>query len=142
MFKKIFIFITFLFIFTNLLSCTDKVTYSGKIIDNNIDTKLIQTKNELIEKIGTPNYIDPLENKYYYFTEKKIVKNFFSEKIVYKKIIVFKFDKNQNVLSSENFDLTKKKDLEYLKQTTPNNIIEQGIIEQVFGGIGKPNTSQ
>ena len=47
MFKKIFIFITFLFIFTNLLSCTDKVTYSGKIIDNNIDTKLIQTKNEL-----------------------------------------------------------------------------------------------
>ena len=142
MFKNNFIFLSYIFIFIILLSCTHKVTYSGKIIDNNINIKLISSKDELIKKIGTPNYIDPLENKYFYFTEKKIVKNFFNEKNIDKKIIVFKFDKDENILFTKYFDLTNKKNLDFIKQTTPNNIIKQGIIEQIFGGIGKPNTSQ
>ena len=135
--KKNLKFIVFFFIFFLNFGCAEKISYSGKIIDKNIDINSLLNKNELILKLGNPSYIDPLENKYFYFTEKKIIKNFFNKKIVEKKLYTFKFDKSDKIISTNTINLENTEKFNFLKETTKNNLMERGIIEKVFGGIGK-----
>ena len=55
-----------LLIFTLFVSCNEKILYSGKIInEENFDFSKLQNKEEVIDKLGNPNFIDPVEKKYY-----------------------------------------------------------------------------
>ena len=130
-------FLVFFFIFFLNFGCAEKISYSGKIIDKNININSLADKKELISKLGNPSFIDPIENKYFYFTEKKLIKNFYISEIQEKKLYAFKFDKNNNITSKIIIDLKNNEDFKYLKETTKNNLIERGFIEKVFGGIGK-----
>ena len=64
--KKILLLIVFVFI----INCTEKTTYSGMVLNENINSIDYITKNDLVNSIGDPNYIDPIENKYFYYSEK------------------------------------------------------------------------
>ena len=59
--------IVYICIFFTLANCSNKTTYSGKIL-NNEELKEINfiNKDKLISKLGTPSYVDPIENKYFY----------------------------------------------------------------------------
>ena len=88
-FKKLFL-ISIILLITN---CSEKISYSGKILnEKNLQLEDLQNKEQVISKIGKPNYIDPIENKYYYFTEKKNIVNFFDQEIESRNIIVFMFN--------------------------------------------------
>ena len=131
--------------FTILTNCTERVTYSGKIFKEvEIDYSKIKTNQEMIDLIGSASFIDPVENKFYYYTEKKNTKNFFDEKIIERKLIVFKFDKNNNIELFKEFDLNDENQIKLIEETTPNKIIKRGLIEKIFGGVGNniPNTTQ
>ena len=128
--------VCFLIFFLNF-GCAEKISYSGKIIDKNININSFLNKNELIEKLGNPSFIDPLEKKYFYFTEKKLTKNFFNKKILEKIIYIFKFDNEGNIIAKNTINLENKEKFKHIDETTKNNLIERGFIEKVFGGIGK-----
>ena len=130
-------FILFLFIFFLNFGCSEKISYSGKIIDKNININSFLNKKKLIENLGTPSFIDPLENKYFYFTEKTLTKNFFDKKILEKIIYIFKFDKEDNIIAKNKLNLENKEKFNHLNETTKNKLIERGFIEKIFGGIGK-----
>jgi len=132
-FLKIFIiFISSQYIF----GCVEKTTYSGKIInDDDLDLKILN-KNELINKFGQPSYIDEISNKYFYFTEKKKKKNFYNNKVEYSYLFVFQINNNNKIVSSESINLLKDENHKYKKIQTTNNIIERGLLESIFGGIG------
>ena len=134
-------FLLFLIIFFLNFGCSEKISYSGKIIDKNININSFLNKNQLISKLGNPSYIDHLENQYFYFTEKQITKNFFDKKILEKKLYTFKFDENDNIISKITINLKNVEEIKYLKETTKNNLIERGFIEKVFGGIGRQPTT-
>ncbi len=139
---KLFIFLSF---FTILSNCSEKVTYSGKIFKEvKIDYNDITTNQEMIDLIGSPSFIDPIENKFFYYTEKKNTKNFFDEKIIERKLIVFKFDDNNFIEYFEEYDLNDENQIKLVEETTPNKIIKRGLIEKIFGGVGNsiPNTAQ
>ena len=126
-------------------SCTDKAIYSGKIINqDNIDYSIIKNKNQLINQLGNPSYIDPIENKYFYYSEKKIYKNFFDKKIVNRILLVFEFNLEEKIVSMDVYNLENEKNIAIVKEKTENNLIERGLIEKIFGGVGKaqefPNT--
>jgi len=129
-----------------LSNCSEKVTYSGKIFKEvNVDYSKIKTNQDMIDLIGYPSFVDPIENKFYYFTEKKNTKNFFNEKIIERQLIVFKFDKNDNIEILKEFNLDDENQIKLIQETTPNKIIKKGLIEKIFGGVGKsniPNTTQ
>ena len=129
------ILILFISIFT--LSCTEKIYYSGKILSNDINFKSFKNKNELVSAYGNPSMIDPIQKKYYYYTEKKIITNFFDQKIDERTMIVFTLDKNENISDSMKYDLSDYRNINIFNRTTENNIVEKGFIEKVFGGIGK-----
>ena len=126
-------------------SCTEQTIYSGKIINQaNIDYSIIKNKNQLINELGKPSYIDPIEDKYFYYSEKKIYKNFFDKKIVSRILLVFEFNLEEKIKSINVYNLEDEKNIAIVKEKTKNNLIERGLIEKIFGGVGPaqelPNT--
>ena len=122
--------------------CEEKVYYSGKVFDNSINFENFRNKSEILNKLGKPNFVDIIDNKFYYFNEKRIEKNAFKKEIEHRNIIVYTFN-DDNVIDIQKFNLDNQKDIKTIKETTQNNIIKKGLIEKIFGGVSTaPNTSQ
>ena len=140
MFKylKVIIFILMLFI---ILSCVETKSYSGKLIDENFKYDSLLNKTQVTSKLGQPNFIDPIENKYYYYFEKRINKNIFDSKIEKRTMIVFNFEENEDVQSFNQYNLNQEQQINIIKDKTKNNLIDRGLIEKIFGGIGKQKLS-
>ena len=119
-----------------IFGCVEKTTYSGKIITNDDLDLNILNKNDLINKLGQPSYIDNLSNKYFYFTEKKKETNFYNKKIEYSYLFVFEINDNDKIVNSESINLLEDNNHKYRKIQTSNNIIKRGLLETIFGGIG------
>lgn len=140
MFKylKVIIFILMLFI---ILSCVETKSYSGKLIYENFKYDSLLNKTQVTSKLGQPNFIDPIENKYYYYFEKRIYKNIFDSRIEKRTMIVFNFEENENVQSFNQYNLNQEQQINIIKDKTKNNLIGRGLIEKIFGGIGKEKLS-
>ena len=132
---KLFLFFNLIFA---IISCTEpKLIYSGKIInEKNLNNLNISNKNNLIENFGQPSFIDPIENKYFYYSQKTKENNFFSKKNEYSYIFVFEFDQNDNVVRKKVLNLNEVEKIKMNKMKTSNQIVRRGFIEKIFGGIG------
>ena len=140
---KLFLLINLIFA---IISCSQpKLTYSGKIINqNNLNNLNVSNKNNLVKNFGEPSFIDPIENKYFYYSEKTLEDNFFSKKKEYSYIFVFEFDQNDDVINKKVLDLNTLQKAKINKMRTDNQIIKRGFIEKIFGGVGTqkvPNTN-
>tara|TARA_B100002051_G_C16496428_1_gene515574 strand:+ start:168 stop:599 length:432 start_codon:yes stop_codon:yes gene_type:complete len=129
--KKTILIIFILFI----ISCSDKITYTGLIIDKNIDNIEINNKNELLQLLGKPNYIDPIENNFYYFSEKNISKNRLTKKTVDRLILVYYFDEENNIIDTKKLNLDDQKTINISENRIKNDLIKKGLIEKIFGGV-------
>ena len=141
---KIIKLITLIYIFLLLYNCSEKTIYSGKIINSdNFDYANLNNKQELIDKLGQANYIDPIENKFFYYTEKTKYKNVFNEIIENRIILVVKFNNDNTIQSINEFDLNDENEIKFSKDEIKNNLIKRGLIERFFGGVSRdiPNTS-
>ena len=135
---QVVIYILLFIIF--LSNCTDKTIYSGKIINQeNLSNINFSNKNDLINKLGEPSFIDPIQNKIFYFSEKKIKHSIYNKKIDYSYLFVFELDSNNKIISSNVYDLKNKDELKLVKDQTESQVIERGLIEKIFGGVG-PDT--
>ena len=131
-FKIIFILILSQYIF----GCSEKTTFSGKIItQKDLDIKILN-KKQLQETFGLPSYVDNFSNKHFYFTEKSKEKNFYNKKIEYSYLFVFEMNENDEIINIESIDLLNNKNHKYKKTQTESEIINRGLLEKVFGGIG------
>jgi len=124
-----------------ILSCVETKSYSGKLIDENFKYDSLLNKTQVTSKLGQPNFIDPVENKYYYYFEKRIKKNIFDSRIEKRTMIVFNFEENENVQSFNQYNLNQEQQINIIKDKTKNNLIDRGLIEKIFGGIGKQKLS-
>ena len=131
---KFFLYICIIFILAN---CSNKTTYSGKFL-NNEELKEINftNKEKLISKLGTPSYIDPIENKFFYFSEKSEKKSIFNKEVKYSFVFVFKIDENDKIINSQVFNIKDIKDVKLSKDKTTNEIVKRGLLEKIFGGVG------
>ena len=130
------IFILIILSLNVIISCSSSITsYSGKIINKDQDFKKLLNKNELIATLGEPSYIDPIENKFYYYSEKKIFKNFFDQKTKDMTIIFFKFDKLDNIVYFDQKNLNNISKYKKNNDKTESKLINRGLIEKIFGGI-------
>ena len=131
---KIFFYICFILIISN---CSYKTTYSGKILNEDVLNDInFKDKEKLISKLGNPSYIDPIENKLYYFSEKSEKKSIFKKKIKYSYVFVFKIDENSQIIESNVFDTKEIESVKFSKDKTTNEIVKRGLLEKIFGGVG------
>ena len=129
-----------------IISCSEKITYTGLIIDENINYIEISNKNELLKLLGQPNYIDPIENNFYYFSEKNISKNRLTKKTVDRLILVYYFDDENNIINAKKLNLDDEKNIDISENRIKNDLIKKGLIEKIFGGVSAqpsiPTTSE
>ena len=131
---KIFLFIIVVFFIT---SCSNKTIYSGKIINQeNLKNINFKNKETLISKLGHPSYIDPLENKYFYFSEKSTQNNPINKKTEYSYIFVFSLNENDEIINSKAYNLKNKDEINLVSEQTSNSIVKRGLLERIFGGVG------
>ena len=131
--NKLFVFIIFFF----LLNCTNETIYSGKILNQEDLYDLnFKNKNNLIAKMGYPSFIDPIDNKFFYYSEKKSKKSAFKKYVNYSYVFVFEFDENDKISNSKVYDLKKKKNIKFVEDETENEIVRRGLLESIFGGVG------
>ena len=132
--SKLFIYICILCILTN---CSKSTSYSGKILNqDNLNDINFENKQKLYSLFGYPSYIDPIEKKYFYFSEKSEKKSIFKKKIKYSYVFVFKIDEFENITESKVYNI---KDIKYAKfsdDKTANEIVKRGLLEKIFGGVG------
>ncbi len=132
--KICYFIIVFIFFISN---CTQQTTYSGKILDpNKLDSIHFKNKENLINKLGAPSYIDPITNKFFYYSEKKQKKSIFNNKTDYSYIFVFEFNEEDKIIFSKVFDLTKKENINLIEDQTSSEIVKRGLLEKIFGGVG------
>ena len=129
-----------------IISCTEKVTYTGLIIDEKIDYSKINNKDDLLELLGEPNYIDPIENNFYYFSEKNVSKNNLTKKTVDRLILVYYFDDENNIINTKKLNLDDEKTINISEDRIKNDLIKKGLIVKIFGGVSAqpsiPTTSE
>ena len=133
MYKAFLLIVLFFFIY----SCANRTIYSGKILnqDNFTNINFTNQKN-LINNFGYPSYIDPINNKYFYYAEMEQKKSAFKKKLNYSIVFVFEFDENNNIKNSKVYDLNKKNEPNFINEITENEIIKRGLLEKIFGGVG------
>ena len=131
---KIFFYICIFFILSN---CSNKTTYSGKILSNEeLEEINFTNKERLINKLGNPSYIDPIENKFFYFSEKSEKKSIFNKEVKYSFVFVFKIDENDKIINSQVFNIKDIKNIKLSKDKTRNELVRRGLLEKIFGGVG------
>ena len=132
--NRLVLYICIFFVLTN---CSNKSTYSGKILDQDSlkDLNFIN-KTNLISKLGNPSYIDPIENKLFYFSEKNEKRSIFKKDIKYSYVFVFKVDNNDIITDSKVYNLKDLENIKFSKEETSNELIKRGLLEKIFGGVG------
>ena len=130
-------FIIYICIFFILANCSNKTTYSGKIVNQDTWEEInFENKNNLISKLGDPSYIDPIENKFFYYTELSEKKSILKKEIKYSYVFVFELDKYDQIVESKVFNTKDIKNIKFSNDKTSNEIIKRGFLEKIFGGVG------
>jgi len=131
---KTFFYICIFFILAN---CSDKTTYSGKILNNEeLNDINFKNKEKLISTLGNPSYIDPIENKFFYFSEKSQKKSIFKKEIKYSYVFVFKLNENEEIIETKVFNTKDIDTIKFSDDKTSNQIVKRGLLEKIFGGVG------
>ena len=130
-------FIIYISIFFILANCSNKITNSGKIINQDTLQNInFENKEKLISKLGFPSYIDPIENKFFYFSEVSEKKSILKKKIKYSYVFVFKIDENDQIVETNVYNTKNIESIKFSEDKTSNEIIKRGLLEKIFGGVG------
>ena len=130
-------FIFYICILLILANCSNKTTYSGKIINQDeLQDINFENKTKLINKLGYPNYVDPIENKFFYFTEVSEKKSILKKEINYSYVFVFTIDEYDQIVESKVYNTKQIQKIKFSDDKTSNQIIKRGLLEKVFGGVG------
>tara|TARA_B100000674_G_C37435758_1_gene731571 strand:- start:188 stop:616 length:429 start_codon:yes stop_codon:yes gene_type:complete len=131
---KITVYICIFFILAN---CSNNTTYSGKILKKEqLEDINFVNKEKLINKLGYPSYIDPIENKFFYFAEKSEKKSIFKKNIEYSYVFVFNIDEDDLITETKVYNTKEIKNINFSKDKTSNEIVKRGLLERIFGGVG------
>ena len=131
---KIIIYISFFLILSN---CANKITQSGKILkQENFENINFINKENLINELGNPSYIDPIEKKFFYFSEKSEKKSILKKEIKYSFVFVFMFNEEDKIIDTKVFNTKNIKSIKFSDDKTSNNLIARGLLERIFGGVG------
>ena len=130
-------YIFYICIFFILANCSDRTIYSGKIINQEQLRDInFENREKLITKLGKPSYIDPIENKYFYFSEKSKKKSIFKREIKYSYVFVFKINQDDQIIETKVFDTKDIENIKFSNDKTSNEIVKRGLLEKIFGGVG------
>ena len=120
-----------------MANCSNKTTYSGKIINQDeLQNLNFENKKKLISKLGYPSYVDPIENKFFYFSEVSKKKSIFTKETSYSYVFVFKINDYDQIVDTKVYNTKEIQNVKFNNNKTSNEIVRRGLLEKIFGGVG------
>ena len=97
-----------------------------------------QSKNDVLEVLGSPSTVVPLDNDTWVYMSSEIEQiAFMAPKEISRELLVVKFDNEGKVAKIEKINKQHGEQLEIAEEETQNQEQEQGFFRKYFGGVGQ-----
>ena len=129
---------TVIFIITG---CESQVDSRGNSPDPKLVTSIkpgVHKRHDVERRLGAPSTITTFDNEAWYYISGRVKSvAFLKPKLIKRKILIIKFDKNGIVQKMNELDTTKQKEILFVKRETPTKGKELTFIQQIIGNVGK-----
>lgn len=123
-------------------ACTPVREFHGFVAEDAEATSSVQvgvdTKSTVMQRLGSPSTTAVLDQTAWYYvsaTQERFA--FYHPRTASRRVMVVRFDENDTVASVDHFGLERGRVISYNTNETPTRGRELGIIEQIFGNIGR-----
>lgn len=141
--RKPFVFLSFLAVLALLSGCIRDVQAVGYTLDDKALKEIIpgeSTKEQVQAVLGSPSSISEFgQLTWYYISSEYERKAFLKPKLVSQSIVAVTFDE-ETVADVKRYSKDDAKAISMVKDTTPTEGHDMGIINQLLGNVGRFNT--
>jgi len=100
----------------------------------------VTTKEQVAEFFGTPSAVSTFNNKtWFYMSETTSTRAFFSPVVLTSNITRIEFDEKGHVKALDSLSEANKVVIAHVHRSTPTAGHEFGVLEQIFGNVGRFN---
>jgi len=100
----------------------------------------VTTKQQVTKLLGTPSVVSPFGNKtWFYMSEKTQRRAFFSPVVLSSTLTRITFDNNDVVSCVDSLSENNRQEISHVHRETPTSGHSFGVIEQIFGNVGRFN---
>ena len=125
-----------------LAGCTPIVHQQGHVHDSEALAEIepgVQTREEVARLLGTPSTIGTFDDKHWYYISRRTETTaFYEPDLVDQSVTVIAFDENGIVAEVASISLADARAVEPVDEESPTRGRELGLLEQLFGNIGRP----
>lgn len=123
-------------------SCTPVREYHGFVAEDTEAAAQVQigvdTKATVMQRLGSPSTTAVLEQtSWYYVSSVQERFAFYRPRTTEREVMVVRFDENDTVSAVDRFGIERGRVIAYDTDETPTRGRELGILEQIFGNIGR-----
>ncbi len=126
-----------------LFACTPKIDVRGNLPDPERLSEIVPgevTRLEVQEILGTPSSVAVFDQEtWLYVSQRTETLAFFEPEVKERSVVIVKFDEEGLVSKIETLTAEDGKKIQPVDRTTPTAGNEFGLIEQLFGNIGRFN---
>lgn len=123
------------------VACTQVIDQRGNLPDQETVATIkpgVQTKAQIIDLLGSPSNVATFNDRtWYYIGRRTATESIFKPEMIDQKIVVIKFDDAGVVASIDTFGPEVARAVEPNEQETPTAGNTLGILQQLFGNIGR-----
>lgn len=98
----------------------------------------VDTRSTVLARLGSPSTTSVFDDSLWvYMSATREQLTYHRPKVIYRNVVAIQFDENDQVSDVLTYDLTDGKVIEFVSRETPTRGRELGILEQLFGTIGR-----
>ena len=124
-----------------MTGCESQIDSRGNLPDPKLVISIkpgVHKRQDVERRLGTPSTITAFDNEVWYYISGRIKSiAFFKPKLMKRKILTVKFDKNGTVQKIYELDTTTQTEITFVERETPTKGKELTFIQQIIGNVGK-----
>ena len=128
-----------------LSACAVTVNHRGYVPDQETIERLragVDDRNSVTLMLGSPSSVATFDDRTWYYVSKQTERvAFLNEKVVDQRVLSVAFDETGLVSEIHQYTLEDGRIIDPVTRETPTHGRELGVIEQLFGNIGRFNTT-
>ena len=99
----------------------------------------VQTREDVARLLGTPSSVGTFDDKHWYYISRRTETTaFYEPDLIDQNVTVIAFDDSGVVAEVVSLSLADARAIEPLEEESPTRGRELGLLEQLFGNIGRP----
>ena len=125
-----------------LAGCEPIVHQQGHVSDPEALAEIepgVQTREDVARLLGTPSSVGTFDDaRWYYISRRTETTAFYEPDLIDQRVTVIAFDENGLVAEVTSLTLADARAIEPVEEESPTRGRELGVLEQLFGNIGRP----